>query len=282
MLDALRRASASQEARGTTAVFLSQIVLNLSLFIVVFLASVAFNAAEFARLSLALAWVSVVANLLSFGFDQAAMKLGLERGSNGFIALNLYLKGAILIASLTLSLVAWAAAFQPSQAVVLLAASGTAFWTSTRVVEQYRREFARLAALNLALAASRMVVGGLALLTQSWAMIVVALHLLAQLPVHMFAFARLARALRGQATLRHLPPMIRTAPVMFLSSALFNAVPVVMQQTMYGRSQIEATAMFGIVLLFSAPVVLMVATLRMHLLPHVLGAGSREIGRAHV
>ncbi|WP_460451725.1 hypothetical protein [Alsobacter sp. SYSU BS001988] len=274
MIQTFRKLYKSEAARGQSAVFGSQLVLNLSLFLVLLGASVRLDTGEFARLSLALGWIGVIGGVFNFGLDQAALKLAIERRDGAFITVNFYMKAALFIVTMAGALLGAALGYV-TPAIIVASAAGAAFWTSTRVVEQYRRRFARLAALNFALAASRVVIGGLSILSQSWVWISLGVHLIAQAPIHVFTLTRSIRELGPPAGRSHLRPMLKVAPIMFASGALFTALPVITQQAMFSRGELAAASAFGVVQLFVAPLTIMIGTVRIYLLPMALEESRR-------
>ena len=261
------------DLRDQLAVVGSQFFLNLSLFAIVFLASLLLEPAEFVRLSLANTYILALAMVFDFGLNQSTLKLSIENNQPRFVDFNVAVKaGLFFISGITLVLTTAVVGPVP-EIVIVTGAAGVAFWISSRVIEQYHRRFLRYAALNLALTASRILFGGLALFTNSGVMIALALHVAAQLPIHGVTLTRLFRqrtALKGTLLWSETRVLRQIAPQMFFNTALYTSIPVITQTAIYLHADTAATAAFGIVLLFLGPLGLIVSTLRIYVLPQVL------------
>ena len=279
----IRELLGTNQALGAAGLFSSQIMLNLSFFVILLVASITLDSEEFAKLSLGMGWVNVLANVFSFGIDQAALKLGFERKNSGFVATNVYLKGALLCGVFSAILIGTSTlVIRTDIAVVCAAAAGVAFWTSARTIELFQKNFGRLAVLNLVLASSRILAGGLAIFSHSSTVVLIAIHLVAQLPIHLFTLMHTLRALCTQAQPRLLLPMFKVAPIMFASSVLFTALPVLTQQTMFNNGDTAAASAFGAVLIFVAPLYVVSSTLRAYLLPKILDPAAKpSLGKAY-
>jgi hypothetical protein len=277
MLTMIQKVYASREAREQAGVFTSHLLLNISFFLVMFIASKSLGAAEFASLSLANTWIMTLATIFSFGMDQTALKLSIERHSSSYIGINLVAKALFFIIAFGVFLVGTALYGPSANLVIVAAAAGVALWSATRVVEQYERHFTRLAWLNLSFAVTRIVVGGLAIASQDWVLIVLALHVIAQLPVHVTTFATAFRELRSTITLSSLRPMLTVSPLMFLSISLWGSLSLITQSVLHDRGDVLATSAFGIALLFMSPVDLVITTFRVYVLPQILLRDMKEI-----
>lgn len=251
--------------------FVSQVLLNLIFFALLVCASLMLDTAQFAKLSLSLSWVNVLSIVFSFGLDQAALKLGFERREPGFIAVNVLVKGLLFgITASAMLLASVVFHVDLDIAVAAVAAAGVAFWSATRSVEQFRKRFHRLASLNCILTATRAVFGGLALFSHQPAFILAAVHLAAQLPIHLFTLTKTLNELKGDMRMCLLVPMLKVAPIIFVSGLLFNSLGVTVQQSLYHRGDLAGASAFGVVQLFIAPISILLATLRMYFLPRLL------------
>jgi hypothetical protein len=270
----LYRSSAAREQIG---VFVSHLTLNASLFVVLFVASVRMLPPEFAKLSLANNSVMQVANVLGLGLDYAAIKLSLEYRTPSYVAINLACKAALLLLG-TVALLAWTlvAGFQ-TELLVGAAGAAVAFWAATAILVQSEQRYRELAGLNLRLAAGRILFGSLALLLSGWAAVILAVHILAQVPVAVATFRHRARPL---ARAIHWPDgrrLLTLSPLVFASGVLVSLLPLVTQGLLYARNDTIATASFGVVLIFTAPVHTLLATLQIYLLPQAVDRDLREI-----
>ncbi len=263
----------NSDLRDQLAAFSSQFILNLSLLAIVLVASFLLEPPEFVRLSLANSYIMLFARVFDFGLNSASLKLSIENNQPRFVDVNVAVKTGLFLISVVILLLTATPAGPVREVVIVTGAAGVAFWSATRVVEQYQRRFLRLSALNLALAASRIVLGGLALLSKSWVTIALAIYVAAQLPVHATSLMRLFgqwTALKSSLKWSEIRMLSRMAPPMFLSGALFNSLPVISQTAIYLCGDIAATGAFGIVLLFLGPLALVIGTLRIYVLPQIL------------
>ncbi len=270
----------NQDVREQAAAFGSQLVLNLSFFGIMLAASLLLEVTEFARLSLVNGYIMMLAMVLDLGLNQTCLKLSIERNEPRFVDFNLTVKvalfgGAIvvlgLLAALGIGLV---------EGVVLASAASVALWTSARVLEQYHRRFWRYAALNLALAASRVLFAGLALISGRWIVVAIMLHIAAQLPVHIVTLKQMLAA--RHTWLVWSPPgekgiLRRLAPGVFLNGVLYTSLPVISQTAIFLKDDAIHAAAFGIVLLFLGPLSLVVNTLRIYIMPQVLSANLASV-----
>ncbi len=277
MLTIIQKIYASDEAREQAGVFTSHLLLNVSFFLVMFIASKSLDVAEFASLSMANTWIMTLATIFSFGMDQTALKLSIERHSSSFIGINLVAKALFFLVAFGVFLVGTILYGPQANLVIVAAAAGVALWSATRVVEQYERHFTRLAWFNLSFAISRIVVGGLAIASRDWVLIVLALHVIAQLPIHATTFATAFRELRSTITLSSLRPMLTVSPLMFLSISLWGSLSLITQSVLHDRGDVLATSAFGVALLFISPVDLVITTFRIYVLPQILLRDMKEI-----
>jgi hypothetical protein len=277
MLTLIQKIYSSHEAREQAGVFSSHMLLNASFFVVVLLASKRLDAAQFADLSLANSWIMVLATLFSFGLDQSALKLSIERKDGSYIAVNLVAKAILFIVAFV-AFFAWTAIYgRSTNMVVVAAAAGVSLWSSTRVVEQYERRFAKLAWLNVSFAVARVGLGTMAVATHDWVLIALSLHVIAQLPVHLMTLATALRDIQPRKMLRCLRPMLAVSPLMFASISLYSALALITMNMLHGRGDDLATASFGVALIFIAPLDLFINTIRIYVLPQVLSLDHKEI-----
>jgi hypothetical protein len=273
----IQKIYSSHEAREQAGVFVSHFLLNLSFFLVMFIASKSLDAAEFANLSLANSWIMSLAAFFSFGMDQSALKLSIEHKTDAFIALNLLVKATVFVFVFSAFMIGMAFYGPSRNLLIAAAAAGVALWSATRTVEQYERRFTRLAWLNVAFAAARLGLGGVAIASRSWILIVLALHVIAQLPVHVTTMLTEVRELRSRLTLSSLGPMLLISPVMFLTISLYGSLSLITQSVFHSRGDILSTSAFGVALLFISAVDLVIGTFRTYVLPQILLRDMSEV-----
>ncbi|WP_150117447.1 hypothetical protein [Microvirga vignae] len=272
-----RKIYGSSEAREQAGVFTSQILLNLSFFIVIVFASLRLDPGTFARLSLTNSWINVLATLFAFGLDQSALKLSFERRDSSYIAINIFAKAALFMTAF-LSFLIGTALFGPNvNLMIVAAAAGVAFWSATRVVEQYERRFTRLTWMNSVLAITRVGAGSIAVLFNSWILIILAVHVVAQLPIHFATLTTAMRNLWPMLKVSSVRPLLVVSPLMFTSAALYSALPVITQSLLHYRGEDLATSAFGVALIFMAPIDILIATIRNYVLPQVLYRDLNEV-----
>lgn len=259
--------------RHQLAAFGSQLTLNLSLFGILFAASLLLEPAEFVRLSIANTYIFLLSTFLDFGLNNASLKLSIENRQRHFVNVNVVLKGGLFLISLVI-LVITAALIGPVREVIIFSgAAGISFWSATRVLDQYERRFLSYSVLNLVLAANRIVFGCLSLLTKSWMMIALAVHVVSLLPIQAATLSRMSRqwtAFKGSFQRNEITMLRRIAPLFFLGQVFFASIPVIVQTAIYLSGNTAATGGFGIVLLLLGPIALLTATMRIYLQPQVL------------
>jgi hypothetical protein len=273
--------AASRAVWEQIGVFSSNLALNASLFVVLFVASVLLDTHEFARLSLGNNVVVQFANVIGFGLDFAALILSIESKRGSFIAINLVMKAAVFVFAFLLLLV-WTSLVQLRfELVIFAAAAGVAFWASAIAVTQYERQFTRFALMHAALAVSRLTFGVGATLLRSWVLIILAVHVLAQVPIHLVTFAAYMRKYILKILTVSIRPdfvkLLTFSPLIFTSGILSSVLPLITQSLLYSRTDSSSTSAFGVVLIFAAPLNTLAATLEVYLLPQVLSRRNSEI-----
>ena len=267
---------AFRELGGQAVVFLSTLAINFAVFAILFLASLRLPAPEFAKLSLAAGLVSVVASVLDLGSSQTCLKLSFEWDDVRFLGFNLAVKAVFVALALPAAGVAYWLGLDTDRIAIGAAGAGMAFWGATRILEQRRREFRRLAWLNFSVALSRLIFGAAALLTQSLFLILAALYVVAQIPAHLVSVRRLKDVL-ATARWSDAPMILKISPVMFASGLLYSSLPVLTQSLVYARNDAAAASAMGIVVMFLAPLGLAATTLRLYILPEVLDKPLRDV-----
>jgi hypothetical protein len=277
VLKILRTLRSSGAAWEQTGVFTSKLALNASLFAVLFLASIRLQADDFAKLSLTNNSVMQLANLFGFGLDFAALILSIETKNGSFVAINFIVKTALYVFAMFIMLFWTSLVELRFELVIFAAAAGVALWASSLTVIQYEREFMRFALMNGMLALTRIVLGIAAAFMQSWMLIIFAVHVLAQLPIHVITLARGVRDFRSVIEWRKLGRLLAFSPLIFASGTLLGALPIVTQSVLYSRTDALAASAFGVVLIFTAPLNTLVATLEIYLLPQALSRRNQDI-----
>jgi hypothetical protein len=217
------------------------------------------DASEFAALALGLHSISFLANCLDAGLNQSSLKLAIERDSWSFVAANIALK-AVLFAVAMIGLILSSVLFPgQTQFVIIASAASAAFWATTR-----------LAALNLVLTCTRVVFGGVAILTREWTFVALAVYVAAPLPIHFATAAGVLRKAMRSVRLRDALSLGAISPFMFASSLLYGALPLMTQAMLNKQADASSAAAFGIALIFLGPLSLVVATVRLYILPQAL------------
>ncbi|MFV0298405.1 MAG: hypothetical protein ACK5JT_20075 [Hyphomicrobiaceae bacterium] len=270
----------NRELREQCLVFASQFTLNLSLVVILLVASLVLVPAEFARLSLVNGYIMIGAMLLDVGLNGASLKLSVETGQRAFVLLNQAVKAAVFVVSLLLLVVAGALGHGSAEVIVVACAAGLAFWYATRTVEQFDRLFVRYAKINLALGASRLLVGGTLIASRSWWMIAAGVHVVALLPICAKTLVVLMRDRREVWRACHgggARVLLRLAPAFFFCAAFYSAIPVITQTAIAQTGDAMATGAFGIVLLVVGPVTLLTSTLRIYLQPQIIATSIQDV-----
>lgn len=263
-----------REVSGQVLVFLSTIAVNAAAFVVLFLASLKLAGPEFAKLSLAVGLVSIVASVLDLGSNQSCLKLSFETGDARFLGFNLALKSLFLVLLLPAAGLAYLLGLGFDRVAIGAAGAGMAFWGAMRLIEQRRREFHRLSLLNFSVAISRLVFGVLSLISQNISIIILSLFVFSQIPANIMSFGR-ARQILSSASMSDSAVILRLSPFMFASGLLYSSLPVVTQYMVYATGDVSAASAMGIVVMFLAPLSIVATTLRVYILPDVL---SQKLG----
>lgn len=258
------------------AAFGSQLILSASSFVVMFLASITLSPAEFSALSLANTHVMFLSAVLDFGMNQACLKFSFERTHGNYVYINVAAKFLIFCLCFLGFFATMAIGFPLNDSVILVAAAAIALWTSTRIVEQSARRFFRYSALNVVLGVLRVTLGLIAVRSQDWPTIILFLHVLAQLPIHIFMFTRHYSGIFRSFNWTDLKEIAKTSPVMFGSSLLFNAIPLITQRAIYSTGDVAASSAFAMTLVFMAPLDILVTTLRVYILPQALASDRAD------
>ena len=267
---------AFRELGDQVGVFLSTLAINFAVFAILFLASLKLPAPEFAKLSLAAGLVPVVASILDLGTTQSCLKLSFECDDVRFLGFNLAVKTVFLALTLPAAGAAYWLGVEVNRIAIGAAGAGMAFWGAMRILEHRKREFRRLAWLNLSVALSRLAFGAAALVTQSLALILIALYVVAQLPAHLVSVRR-AKDVLSTVRWSDAPMIMKISPVMFASGLLYGSLPVLTQSLVYARNDAAAASAMGVVAMFLAPLGLIATTLRAYILPEVLDKPLRSI-----
>lgn len=277
MLNIIRKVQTSSEAREQAGVFTSQFLLNLSFFAVMFVASKTLAPNEFAKLSLANSYIGLLSIVFIFGLDQTALKLSYERGNDVYIELNLITKTCLILLSSLLLVMGAIVSGASGNLSIIAAAAGGAFWSATRVVEQYERRFRRLSFLNVIFSATRAVFGIAAVAGGNWELIVLSLYVIAQAPMQVGTLTKVFRRMRRPIEWSALRPMLAVSPLMFASGALYNALPTITMSILFNRGDALATSAFGVALIFTAPMNILLSTIRIYVLPQILSRELKEV-----
>jgi hypothetical protein len=264
------RHNAFLDVQEQSANFVSQFLLNASLFGLLTVASLTMSASEFAALALAMRSVMFVANCLDGGLNQSSLKLAIERESWSFVAANVVLKAALFAVTIVGLILSSFLLIGQGEAVIAIAAASAAFWSTTRLVEQHARNFWRLAALNLVLCVTRIAFGGAAILTGRWMLVALAVHVAAPLPIHFATATGLIRKAVRSLRWRDALSLGVISPLMFISSLLYGALPLMTQTMLNMKADASSAAAFAIAGMFLGPLGLVAATARVYILPQVL------------
>lgn len=257
--------------------FASQIVLNGSFFLIMLTASLRFEPSEFLKLTFANSLIPLIAAFLDFGLSQSCLALSFEHKKQDYVALNLAIKAVILaitVGSLGVSLVIYGPV---PELILVIAAASVSFWTATRVVEQYARRFRRYALLNIALAVTRITLGFVAITFDSWVTLVIAVYILAQVPIQIVTLSKRARLRLNSVNLQALRPIVRMAPIAFLSLNLFSVLPLMTLWILKTNGNTLSAAAFGVVLIFLAPVDLLYGTLKVYIFPKIIESDLKSM-----
>ncbi|MEE1657660.1 hypothetical protein VB618_15750 [Microvirga sp. CF3062] len=266
-----------REIGDQSLVFISQIVLNASFFLLMLLASMWLDPSEFLKLSFANSSIPLIAAALDLGMSQSCLALSFEHKKHDYIALNLAIKGVIIavaFAALILSLLVSG----PSLEIILaLAAASMSFWTATRAVEQYARRFRRYSLLNIALAATRIIFGFAAIIYGGWVALIVAIYVLAQLPIQIVTLSQSTYLRFGSINWRALHAVMRMAPITFLARILYLALPLLTLWLLNSDGNTLSAAAFSVVLMFLVPLDLLFATLKVYIFPKIVESEFKNI-----
>src|SRR5690348_7662250 len=116
------RALVFRDVGDQSLVLASQIVLNLSFFLVMLFASMRFEPANFLELTFANSLIPLIATALDFGLSQSCLALSFEHKKQDYVQLNLIVKAATLLLAAMAFVVAFMLSGSATQLVLVLAA----------------------------------------------------------------------------------------------------------------------------------------------------------------
>ncbi|WP_262300376.1 hypothetical protein [Microvirga sesbaniae] len=271
------RALVFRDVGDQSLVLASQIVLNLSFFLVMLFASMRFEPANFLELTFANSLIPLIATALDFGLSQSCLALSFEHKKQDYVQLNLIVKAATLLLAAMAFVVAFMLSGSATQLVLVLAAASMSFWTATRVIEQYGRRFRRYAVLNFALAAARILLGLAAAIHGGWIALILAVHVVAQLPIQILTLSRVAEIHFKSVNWNAIKAVVHMAPITFFATSLFSALPLLTLWILNHKGDTLSAAAFGVVLMFLAPIDLLFATLKVYLFPKIVETDFKNI-----
>ncbi|KFG68481.1 hypothetical protein [Microvirga sp. BSC39] len=272
-----RRSRFLLEAGDQSFAFASQIVLNGSFFLIMLTASMRFEPSEFLKLTFANSLIPLIAAALDFGLSQSCLALSFEHKKQDYVTLNLVIKGAIVTVAISCFAASLLVFGLVPELVLVLAAASLSFWTATRVVEQYAKRFRQYAKLNVALAVSRIVLGFIAITYDSSVTLIIAVYILAQVPIQIATLRKNADLRLKSVDLHALRAMVRMAPMTFLSLNLYSSLPLMTLWILKIKDDTVSAAAFGVVLIFLAPVDLLYGTLKVYIFPKMIEANFSSI-----
>lgn len=259
--------------QDATTTFLSTVLVQAVTFGILAVSGAILDVHAFARLSIIVATIMMSSGLTEFGLNATATKFYGDTRDEGFLTLAFAARIALVPAGVAMGAAVWLCGLRD---IGLGIAIGPILniWNGMRATDQARQDYASFARMSIAFALAR-VVGGVAALLLNADVTLVALAIYA-LPVLGVSASASGKFVRSALSSRHpkLAGVARYAAHIHLNTIAFIAVPYVPQYIIASRLDATAVGTYGLIVTFTAPVSLLIYSLRSVLLPHMLGAAS--------
>jgi O-antigen/teichoic acid export membrane protein len=226
----------------------------------------------FARLMIIVTTIMVSSGLMDFGLNATATKFYSKARDKGVLALAFKARIALVPIGAAIGAAVW---WYGLRDIGLGIAIGPFLniWNGARVADQARQYFLSFARMSIAFALVRGV-GGFAALLLDVDVALVALAVYA-LPVLVLGASASRKRKRMRSALSaqrlSLEGVARYAVHIYLNSITFMAVPYVPQYFIASQLNTTAVATYGLIVTFTAPLSLLIYSMRSVLLPHMLG-----------
>lgn len=266
--------SLGEVARHTALVFLSTLALQATMFVILASAALLLEAGPFARLSLIVAAAMLASAVFELGLNVTATKMYGDSRDESFLRTAFHIRLLCLPIGLIAGLAIAVIAGLSDVGLGIGIGAALNLWNGVRASDQARQDYRSFVASSLAFAAIRGVAGLLTLyLTRDPVLTVLASSVL---PLAGALFSTSARYAPGAFSVPRLPPraVLRYAAHVYLNALTFIAIPYVPQFLIAARLDPTAVGTYGLVLIFTGPISLLVYSLRSVLLPKMLGTRS--------
>ena len=263
--------------RDAAVTFFSTLLVQAVTFAVSAVSGLILDVNAFARLSIIVATIMLSSGLLEFGLNATATKFYGDTHDEGFLGLAFKGRLALVVVGILAGTVVWSCGWSD---IGLGIAVGPVLnvWGGVRATDQARQDYSSVARSSIAFALTRAAGGTLALLFRADATLVaLAVYALPVITYNVSASGRFVH--RASSTpLAKRSGAARYAAHVHLNNIAFLAVPYVPQFAIASRLDATAVGTYGLILTFTAPVSLLVYSLRSVLLPHMLGKTSQVEG----
>ncbi len=254
--------------------FLSTVLVQAVTFGISAASGLILDVHAFARLSIIVATLMLSSGLMEFGLNATATKFHGDTRDESYLGLAFAVRFALVPVGVAVGGTVWACGWAD---IGLGIAIGPILniWNGMRAADQARQDYASFARLSIVFALVRAAGGVAALLLRAdvaWV----------ALAVYAFPVLALSGSASGKFVRRafsaprpQLQGVARYAAHVHLNAIAFIAVPYVPQYVIASRLDATAVGTYGLIVTFTAPVSLLVYSVRSVLLPHMLGAASQ-------
>ena len=262
-------------AQHTALVFASTLAIQATTFIILASAALVLPTDGFAQLSLIVAATMLATGLFELGLNLTSTKMYGDTRDEGFLRTAFLIR--LLCAPVGFLLGLAVALGWGAMEIGLGIGLGAALnlWNGVRASDQAREDYRSFVTASLSFAALRGLAGlGTLYATRDPVLTAIAIY---ALPIAGAAFSTSARY-AGEAFTgprRPVGDMLRYGTHVYLSALAFIAIPYAPQFVIASRLDAAAVGTYGLILIFTGPISLLVYSLRSVLLPKMLGDGSR-------
>ncbi len=261
--------------RDTLRVLGSNIAVNLSSFLALALAGRVMPVEQFATLSLIVSMSQLGSSALDLGTNVGTVKKYAEKKERRFLSTLIWLKAAVYTLCLALVIFGYLSGVPAFWLIVIACAASIDLWSGARAFDQARMDFASFAQANVLFAILRIPLAVLGIVTGNAFAVAAALYIGPLVAIVSYKWRKTAEFVdrfdRSTAS-----EVLRYAMPVYISATLYTCAIYLPQFVISHRLDAAAVATFGVLLIFVGPLVLLNASVRIHLLPLFAGNAIRR------
>ncbi len=262
-----------QLARHAGAVFVSTLGVQLTTFAIVALCGRILPIVDFARMSVMVATLTLAMSAFDFGMNITMTKMYGDTRDDAYLSSAFGLRLLMLPVGVLIGAVLWLSDMREVGVGIALGAL-MSLWNGARATDQARQDYRGFVRANAVFMLLRLGAGLLAIkLTRDPFVIVAAIY---SAPVIAIIFTGSATLFRRafSGMVRPTGWVLRYVLIVYLNQLAFIAIPYAPQFLIDARLDAVDVGRYGLILTFTAPVALVIMSIRTTLLPKLLGGGS--------